>query len=77
MHLDGLTFASGTRFHFDLNLFDTETPAIAYLVLENLLSGFTEHWQAILGPFLVLVVLFSKSGLLGAVGEWRAKFFHA
>jgi hypothetical protein len=33
MHLDGLTFASGTRFHFDLNLFDTETPAIAYLVL--------------------------------------------
>ncbi len=33
MHLDGLTFASGSRFHFDLNLFDTETPAIAYLVL--------------------------------------------
>jgi hypothetical protein len=33
MHLDGLTFASGTRFHFDLNLFDTETPAVAYLVL--------------------------------------------
>jgi len=33
MHLDGLTFASGARFHFDLNLFDTETPAIAYLVL--------------------------------------------
>jgi hypothetical protein len=33
MHLDGLTFAPGTRFHFDLNLFDTETPAIAYLVL--------------------------------------------
>jgi hypothetical protein len=33
MHLDGLTFASGARFHFDLNLFDTQTPAIAYLVL--------------------------------------------
>ena len=42
--------------------------AVVYLVFENLLSGFTEHWQAILGPFLVLVVLFSKSGLLGAVG---------
>lgn len=51
--------------------------AIAYLVLENVLSGFTEHWQAILGPFLVLVVIFSKSGLLGAAGPWRAKSNHA
>ena len=33
MHLDGQTFASGDRFHFDLNLFDHETSAIAYLVL--------------------------------------------
>jgi hypothetical protein len=33
MHLDGLSIAAGQRFHFDLNLFDTETPAIAYLVL--------------------------------------------
>ena len=33
MHLDGCTFAAGQRFHFDLNLFDTKAPAIAYLVL--------------------------------------------
>jgi hypothetical protein len=33
MHLDGSTFPSGSHFYFDLNLFDTETPAIAYLVL--------------------------------------------
>lgn len=33
MHLDGKTFAPGERFHFDLNLFDTKSPAIAYLVL--------------------------------------------
>ena len=45
--------------------------AVVYLTFENLLSGFTEHWQAILGPFLVLVVVFSKSGLLGAVGGRR------
>jgi hypothetical protein len=32
-HLDGRTFAPGATFHFDLNLFDTNTPAIAYLVL--------------------------------------------
>ncbi len=51
--------------------------AIAYLVLENVLSGFTEHWQAILGPFLVLVVIFSQSGLLGAAAPWRAKSPHA
>ena len=33
MHLDGRTFAVGAPFHFDLNLFDTESTAIAYLVL--------------------------------------------
>ena len=32
-HLDGCTIAAGGRFHFDVNLFDTESPAIAYLVL--------------------------------------------
>jgi branched-chain amino acid transport system permease protein len=46
--------------------------AIVYLLFESLLSGFTEHWQAILGPFLVLVVLFSKSGLMGFSGRARA-----
>ncbi|HTP83798.1 MAG TPA: branched-chain amino acid ABC transporter permease [Alphaproteobacteria bacterium] len=46
--------------------------AVVYLLFENLLSGFTEHWQAILGPFLVLVVLFSKSGLMGFSGRGRA-----
>ena len=44
--------------------------AVVYLLFENVLSGVTEHWQAILGPFLVLVVLFSKSGLLGAGETW-------
>jgi len=33
MHLDGHTFAPAQRFHFDINLFDTKTPAAAYLVL--------------------------------------------
>jgi hypothetical protein len=32
-HLDGLTISAGDRFHFDLNLFDTKSPAISYLVL--------------------------------------------
>jgi branched-chain amino acid transport system permease protein len=29
------------------------------------LSRLTEHWQAVLGPILILVVLFSKTGLYG------------
>jgi CRISPR-associated endoribonuclease Cas6 len=32
-HLDGLTVPTGAGFHFDLNLFDIKTPAVAYLVL--------------------------------------------
>ena len=39
--------------------------AAAYLLLESVLARWSEHWQAILGPLLILVVLFSKSGLLG------------
>jgi hypothetical protein len=33
MHLDGRTITAGDCFYFDLNLFDTKSPAIAYLVL--------------------------------------------
>src|SRR6185295_16309462 len=32
-HLDGRTLKSGEAFHFDLNLFDMKSPAIAYLAL--------------------------------------------
>jgi hypothetical protein len=33
IHLDGQTFAPGQYFHFDLNLFDTSSSAIAYFIL--------------------------------------------
>ncbi len=39
--------------------------AVAFLVLEELLAGVTEYWQLIFGPFLILVVLFARGGLLG------------
>jgi branched-chain amino acid transport system permease protein len=39
--------------------------AAAYLLLEEGLAGLTEHWQALLGPLLVLVVLFGKAGIAG------------
>jgi branched-chain amino acid transport system permease protein len=37
----------------------------ALLLLEDLLAGWTTHWQIILGPILVLVVLFTRRGLAG------------
>ena len=39
--------------------------AIGLLLLEDVLQGWTQHWQIILGPILVLVVLFAKRGLAG------------
>ena len=41
----------------------------AYLLTEEWLSGFTEHWKVIFGPVLVLVVLFARGGLIGIYGE--------
>ena len=39
--------------------------AFALLLVEDALSGWTQHWQVILGPLLVLSVLFFKRGLAG------------
>jgi branched-chain amino acid transport system permease protein len=39
--------------------------AIVYRLLEDILSGYTEHWQIILGPILILIVLFARKGLMG------------
>jgi branched-chain amino acid transport system permease protein len=41
--------------------------AVAYLLLEDVLSGFTEHWKMIFGPLLILVVLFGRGGLAGII----------
>jgi branched-chain amino acid transport system permease protein len=44
----------------------------AYLLTEEWLSGFTEHWKVIFGPVLVLVVLFARGGLIGVATEVRS-----
>jgi branched-chain amino acid transport system permease protein len=41
--------------------------AAVLLILEAALAAWTEHWAAILGPFLVLVVLFWRGGLYGLI----------
>jgi len=39
--------------------------AVVLLVLEEALSGITEYWQIILGPLLLLIVLFARGGIVG------------
>jgi branched-chain amino acid transport system permease protein len=39
--------------------------ALAFILIEEWLSGFTEQWKLIFGPFLVLVVVFARGGLIG------------
>src|SRR5262249_3357777 len=45
--------------------------ALAFLALEETLARATEHWKVILGPLLVLVVLFARGGIAGAIERWR------
>jgi branched-chain amino acid transport system permease protein len=39
--------------------------AAAFLLMEEQLSGFTEHWRMIFGPALILTVLFARGGIVG------------
>ena len=39
--------------------------AAALLIAEEILKGWTEYWQIVLGPLLVLSVIFFKRGLAG------------
>lgn len=41
--------------------------AVALLVIETLLAGWTEHWQVVLGPLLILSVIFFRRGLAGII----------
>jgi branched-chain amino acid transport system permease protein len=41
--------------------------AVAYLLLEEVLSQWTQHWMVVMGPLLVLVVIFARRGLWGLV----------
>jgi len=46
-------------------LFGPLLGAAALLFLEEYLAMYTEHWMVILGPFLILVVLYARGGLYG------------
>ena len=47
--------------------------AVMLLVLEETLSSITEHWEIILGPLLLLVVLFARGGIDGLLSNLSGK----
>lgn len=46
-------------------LFGPILGAVIFLVLEEVLAMYTEHWMVYLGPVLIGVVVFAKKGLFG------------
>jgi len=46
-------------------LFGPVLGAIVFLLLEDVLAAWTVHWQVVLGPLLVLIVLYARRGLWG------------
>jgi branched-chain amino acid transport system permease protein len=50
-------------------LFGPVVGAIVYLVLEEFLSQLTEYWALIMGPLLLLIVLFGRGGIFGLLGR--------
>jgi branched-chain amino acid transport system permease protein len=51
------------------SLFGPVIGAIVYLVLEEFLSQLTEYWALIMGPLLLLIVLFGRGGIMGLLGR--------
>jgi len=42
--------------------------AAGFLLLEEVLKGLTDHWMIIMGPVIILIVLFLRNGLWGMIG---------
>jgi branched-chain amino acid transport system permease protein len=53
------------------SLFGPVIGTIAFLLLEEFLSQITEYWAMILGPMLLLIVLFGRGGIMGMLGRPR------
>ena len=51
------------------SLFGPVIGTIVFLLLEELLSQFTEYWALIMGPLLLLIVLFARGGIMGLLGR--------
>lgn len=54
-------------------LFGPVVGAMLYIMLEHMLGGISTYWQIFLGVLLLLVVLFARGGVIGAlVGREKA-----
>ncbi len=51
------------------SLFGPVLGAFVFLLLEEILSDLTIHWQIIFGPFLIAVVLFMRGGIDSLLGK--------
>jgi branched-chain amino acid transport system permease protein len=47
--------------------------AALIVLLQNIISGYTERWLIVLGVIYILVALFAPRGLVGWVRELRAR----
>lgn len=54
------------------SLFGPVFGTVAFLLLEEVLSSWTEYWKLVFGPILVLVVLFARGGIDGAMMRGQA-----
>jgi branched-chain amino acid transport system permease protein len=45
--------------------------AFVFLALEEFLSTITEYWQILLGPLLLLIVLYARGGIDGILTGMR------
>jgi len=48
-------------------LFGPVLGATVFLLMEDILAAYTEHWMVFLGPFLIIIVLFARRGLYGLI----------
>lgn len=46
--------------------------AVTFVLLEELLGGISDYWQIYLGVLLLLIVLFAKGGITGAIVRERS-----
>lgn len=56
------------------SLFGPLFGAVTFLMLEEILSSWTEYWKIVFGPILLLVVLFARGGIDGAMVRGAAGY---
>ncbi len=50
--------------------------AALFLLLEKFLPDYTEHWPIVFGPILILIVLFARGGIYGALEPQAVRHGH-